>query len=160
MVIKYNKYVKTTITRIPAGVIELFGIHIEKVILSQYENLPIGIGIYPKFPNSIDFALLRAQSSRGMYFPKTNEILVKVDSQSQVNWESTLRHELIHACQHISEAASSEIEDEAKKSSKWKNSEEVVKRNYPPSEWQKEIPAWTLEGDKDICQYFINKYLK
>ena len=160
MAIKYNKYAKSTASSIKEGAIEVFASEKElaKEILLPYQGLKVGVAVYQKFPNSLDFTLLKATSVRGMYLQKWNTIYVTLEAE---DISSTIRHELLHACQHQSRDAAQEIEEEARKLSvKWKNVELGIRSLYPSEKWDIEIPVWVLESKKDICHYFIDKYLR
>ena len=161
MTIKYNKYAKSTVSSIKEGVIEVFASDtaLAKEILLPYQGLKVGIAVYKKFPNSLDFALLKATEVRGMYMPKWNTIYVTLEATQDIS--STIRHELLHACQHQSRDAAQEIEEEARKlSTLWKNVELGIKGLYPSEKWDIEIPVWVLESKLTICHYFIDKYLR
>lgn len=154
MTIKYFKYAKSTLPGIKPGMIEVYVDSIDKNLLLPFIGLKVGIGIIPSFQSSLD--QYRYQRSEGIYQMVSNTIWVL----NNKNIITSLRHELIHACQAASTEAALEISKVAQAYPNWEAIERSVASLYQPQAWSWEVPAWVLQADSSACNYFINKYLK
>ena len=162
MAIKYFKYTKSTLPAIQAGMIEVYGgsdQHVSSSLLLPYEGLKVGMGFIPKWEMSWNSEHFQFANCGGFYNKKNKTIWICTSRTNSLI--RTVRHELLHACQFLSDEAKSLIWEEAVQLvDKWEEAVQLVDKLYPIQAREIEYPVWVLQHEEETVNYLVKKYLR